>query len=254
MQRSQPKPSEQSTETPPAWESRLWTAGLILLVTVVYLPTLNNGFVCDDDAAVENNFALTVHFSGLFNIPVLSPMPTIGKEPLTLNAIVLGRVSSGGVSRPRGYPHREPVAACHVCGADLAAACKARGSRRIARRGDLRRASGHGRKRCLDQRAAERAVLCSGTRFQHKLAYCSLLSPEIPKPSKARLPARGDNRRYCCWPFVLYLAAALEQCSHSPAMAGRAARDLRLETRPRDVHVTWSPWSFFLLSAWRWRA
>lgn len=44
-----------------------WAAGLILLTVVVYWPTLNNGFIWDDDAYVENNVQLRT-LDGLKNI------------------------------------------------------------------------------------------------------------------------------------------------------------------------------------------
>ena len=204
MQRSEPKSPSQRAEKSPSWESRLWATGLVLLVAVVYLPTLNNGFVCDDDAAVENNFALR-SARGLFNI-WLKPDAHDRYEPLTLTTFWAEYCTSVGSHAVR-LPHRELAAACRVGGAVLAAAHTARGSRHVARRGDLRRASGHGRDRCLGQRAAERAVLPLA--LGSLLAYLRFSPPELPKPSKARLPTPGDNRRYYALSLMLYVAALL---------------------------------------------
>ena len=51
------------------WPWRPWLAGaiLVLLVTIVYLPTLGNGFVSDDEYYVEHNLAIR-SLQGLANI------------------------------------------------------------------------------------------------------------------------------------------------------------------------------------------
>ncbi len=203
MQRSQPKPSEQSTETPPAWESRLWTAGLILLVTVVYLPTLNNGFVCDDDAAVENNFALR-STSGLFNI-WFKPDAHDRYEPLTLTTF-WAEYHLWGLT-PRGYHIVNLL--LHATSAVLIWRLLAR----LAVPGALLAAAIFAVHPVMVESVAwiseRQNVLSCALALGSLLAYLRFSPPEIPKPSKARLPAPRDNRRYYALALVLYLAALL---------------------------------------------
>ncbi len=68
MQRfNQRKTSRRSAQLTSRWRAWLLAAPLVLLVLVVYWPTLANGFVWDDDDYVENNATLASP-SGLLNI------------------------------------------------------------------------------------------------------------------------------------------------------------------------------------------
>ncbi len=49
------------------WSWLQWGAGLVLLAGIVYWPTINNGFIWDDGAYVENNVQLR-SVEGLYNI------------------------------------------------------------------------------------------------------------------------------------------------------------------------------------------
>ena len=66
-------PAKESNPSPPSggpnWPWRAWLAGavLVVLVTIIYWPTLANGFLFDDEYYVENNVALR-STEGLSNI------------------------------------------------------------------------------------------------------------------------------------------------------------------------------------------
>jgi len=77
----------------------LWGAGLVLLVAIVYWPTLDNGFIWDDDDYVEYNATLTSS-SGLleiwFKLGAVPPVLSSGAQHLLVEYRLWG-------VDPRGY-------------------------------------------------------------------------------------------------------------------------------------------------------
>ncbi len=68
MERRKPtKPARKRDREASPWGPLGWGTALVLLVAIVYLPTLGNGFIWDDDDYVENNTNLT-SVSGLRDI------------------------------------------------------------------------------------------------------------------------------------------------------------------------------------------
>ena len=55
---NQPSAPSNVARPPAPWSTWLWGGGLVLLVAVVYWPTLGNRFIWDDDSYVETNAAL----------------------------------------------------------------------------------------------------------------------------------------------------------------------------------------------------
>ena len=130
-------------------------AALVLLVAIVYWPTLGNGFIWDDDDYVEQNANLT-SVSGLRDIWCkLGATPQY--YPLVHTTFWLEQ-RVWGVD-PRGY-HAVNLA-LHAACAVLAWRLLTRLAvpRSVVRGGDFRGPPGGGRKRGLGDRAEKRVVV-----------------------------------------------------------------------------------------------
>ena len=140
------------------WSGLKWGAAVVLLAAIVYWPTLNNGFIWDDDAYVLNNVQLRT-LDGLYNIWFrLGAVPQY--YPLVHTTFWLEYHAWG--LYPTGY-HLTNLA-LHICQRDfdLAAAPAVGCARGVAGGGDFCRASGGRRERGLGHRTQERALVRAG--------------------------------------------------------------------------------------------
>jgi tetratricopeptide (TPR) repeat protein len=184
-----------------------WGATLVLLVTVVYWPTLHNGFISDDFVTLQNNPSLR-SASGLRNIWCNFEITgTVQYYPIVFSTF-WAEYHLWGLD-PRGYHivnfllHATAAVLAwrllvrlEVPGAWLAAAIFAVHPVEVE---SVAWASE--RKNMLS------CVLALGS----LLAYLRFSSPETPSPQDAPRSASGNGWQYYAWALGLYVAALLSK-------------------------------------------